>query len=596
MAKKIQLTNEEKIIKKYYNEFVEKNRLLGISKDQILKFCQTYVKEVINGTRFENEIIRIEEEKNPDNAGSMDTRENGKASILKVNIDMLLEKDELGSKNKDLRFRAFAELVDTLNHETQHYFQNKEVENFKFTKNSMTFSNCLEIIREKISTMTEREKFYSAKEGNYPDVYIEGDARRTGSIKTSSQLLRIDPKMSAKRKIYLLGKVNNSIKKDNVEFNKLRYDGSFEKYDRNDVTSAYVDEYVAAHPNILNNRKFSTLAFEYDEDGTRFAFEELLDIRDDVYQSIKNNKKITEETRESMFKQVNAGFAQIMYNSLARSSKEKIVDIRRRIGDTKFIKEIDYIHTGKLNEIKEKVQKYNQYTEFFNANKKYLKPEKFKDISNQIDQLYINTGYEIHTDDKGQKYATINSTQIDMLKKLGAKILDTKNQYPMYTPEELEESNRRRAQRKLELKEQLRDDFAQRRFEQMKKQEREERIKQEQEEIRRQKALKEHQRKMKNPLYRIKYNMGQVIKNIGKKKLPAPSKQGVRKELLFEKRDEVEALNKEKYELEQDLSNVKLEVEDSLLKAENQMYLDKQEQHGKEEVKKEEENLGKGNI
>lgn len=596
MAKKIQLTNEEKIIKKYYNEFVEKNRLLGISKDQILKFCQTYVKEVINGTRFENEIIRIEEEKNPDNAGSMDTRENGKASILKVNIDMLLEKDELGSKNKDLRFRAFAELVDTLNHETQHYFQNKEVENFKFTKNSMTFSNCLEIIREKISTMTEREKFYSAKEGNYPDVYIEGDARRTGSIKTSSQLLRIDPKMSAKRKIYLLGKVNNSIKKDNVEFNKLRYDGSFEKYDRNDVTSAYVDEYVAAHPNILNNRKFSTLAFEYDEDGTRFAFEELLDIRDDVYQSIKNNKKITEETRESMFKQVNAGFAQIMYNSLARSSKEKIVDIRRRIGDTKFIKEIDYIHTGKLNEIKEKVQKYNQYTEFFNANKKYLKPEKFKDISNQIDQLYINTGYEIHTDDKGQKYATINSTQIDMLKKLGAKILDTKNQYPMYTPEELEESNRRRAQRKLELKEQLRDDFAQRRFEQMKKQEREERLKQEQEEIRRQKALKEHQRKMKNPLYRIKYNMGQVIKNIGKKKLPAPSKQGIRKELLFEKRDEVEALNKEKYELEQDLNNVKLEVEDTLLKAENQMYLDKQEQHEKEEVKKEEENLGKGNI
>ena len=55
-------------------------------------------------------------------------------------------------------------------------------------------------------------------------------------------------------------------------------------------------------------------------------------------------------------------------------------------------------------------------------------------------------------------------------------------------------------------------------------------------------------------------------------------------------------LNKEKYELEQDLNNVKLEVEDTLLKAENQMYLDKQEQHEKEEVKKEEENLGKGNI
>lgn len=596
MAKKIQLTNEEKIIKKYYTEMVEKNKLLGVSKDQIIKFCQTYVKEVLKGTRFEGEIIRIEDEKDPDNAGSMSTNENGKTSILKVNMDMLLQKDELGSRDKNLRFRAFVELLDTLNHETQHYFQNKEVENFKFTKNSMTFSNCLEIIREKVSTMTERDKFYSAKEGNYPDVYIEGDARRTGSIKTSSQLLRINPKMETKRKSYLFTRVSHSIKKDNVEFNKLRYDGSFEKYDRNDVTSAYVDEYVAAHPEILENRIFSTLGFEYDTDGTRFAFEELLDIRDEVAKSVKYNRKITEETRESLLKQVNAGFAQIMYNSLARSSKEKIIDIRRRIGDTQFINEIEYIHTGKLNEIKEKVKKYEQYTDFYNENKEYLKPEKFKEISNRIDQLYENTGYEIKTDDNGKKYATINSTQIDMLKKLGSKILDTKNQYPMYTPEELEESNRKRAQRKLEIKSQLQDDFAQRRFEQKKKREREERLKQEQAEIRRQKALKEHQRKMKNPLYRIKYNMGQVIKNMGKKRLPAPSKQGARKELLFEKREEVEALNKEKYELEQDLSNVKLEVEDTLLKAENQMYLDKQNEHEKDEVKKEEENLGKGNI
>lgn len=596
MAKKIQLTNEEKIIKKYYNSLVERSRFFNVSKEELIKFSQKYVNEVLKGTRYENEVIIIEEEKNPDNAGSMNTQENGTPSVLKINFEELVQKDWLNSKNENERFVAFVELLDTLNHETQHYFQNKDVENFKFTKNSMTFSNCLEIIREKISTMTDREKFYSVKEGNYPDVYIEGDARRTGCIKTATQLLRIAPKMPSKWKSFLETRVFKSMKKDNVEFNKFKFDGSFEKYDRNDVTSAYVDEYIAAHPNALKKKQFSALNFEYREDGTRYAFEEVLEMRNEAYLSIKNNKKINEETRSSMLKQINAGFAQIMYNSLARSSKEKIIDIRRRIGDEQFIKEIDYIHTGKLNEIKEKVKKYEQYSEFFNENKKMMKKERFIKASEEIDQLYINTGYQIRVDDKGKKYATINSTQIDMLKKLGTQILDTKNQYPMYTEEELEESNRKREIRKLEVKEDNKDRFAQRRFEQKKKREREERLKQEQAEIRRQKARREHERKMKNPFYRIKYNMGQVIKNIGKKKLPAPSKQGLSKELLFEKREEVEALNKEKYELEQDLSNVKLEVEDTLLKAENQMYIDKQEQHEKDNIKKEEENIGKGNI
>ena len=143
---------------------------------------------------------------------------------------------------------------------------------------------------------------------------------------------------------------------------------------------------------------------------------------------MKSNKKIKRETRQDMFRQVNSGFSQIMYNALRRSSPEKIIDIRRRIGDDKFIQEIDYIHTGKMNEIKEKVEKYNQYIEFFSKNREIIDNKVFKSASGELDKLYEKTGYVVKIDEvTGEKYDTINSKQIEYLKRLGQKIIDTKD-------------------------------------------------------------------------------------------------------------------------------------------------------------------------
>lgn len=595
---KIQLTNEEKIIKEYYGKIVSKNRIIKLQKKELIEFCNRYVKEVLKNTRFQNEIIKILDETDSGSAGSMSTAPNGQASKLTINFDYLLDKNALNSRNENTKFNAFVELVDTLNHETQHYFQSKEQQNFRITASGMKFSTCLEIIREHIATRTERDKFYSPKEGNYNDLYIEGDARRTGAVKTATQLLRAIPQMDGKKKNKLIKRVETSIKQDNVEFNELKYESSFEKYDRGDVTSAYVDEYVAAKPKILQEKEFSSLGFEYDTDGSRFSFEEVLELRDAAYETIKSNKKIKRETRQDMFRQVNSGFSQIMYNALRRSSPEKIIDIRRRIGDDKFIQEIDYIHTGKMNEIKEKVEKYNQYIEFFSKNRKIIDNKVFKSASGELDKLYEKTGYVVKIDEvTGEKYDTINSKQIEYLKRLGQKIIDTKDKYPLYTEEEIKESDEKRKDSKAKYVEEMKDMYAQRKFEHIKKREQEERIKQEQERAKREQMRREHMRKMKNPLYRVGYTISRIVQNSKRKKLvEAPSSSRYSKE-LYQKREDLEELNDKKELLQNRINNIKDESEKVLVEAENKVYLQKQEERDniKEDIE-EEKVFGKRDI
>ena len=97
---KIQLTNEEKIVKKYYEEFVSKRRITSISKKEVIEFCNNYAKEVLKNTRFENEVLEIKDETSKGVAGSMATAENGKASTLKINFEEVVGKNGFKSRNK----------------------------------------------------------------------------------------------------------------------------------------------------------------------------------------------------------------------------------------------------------------------------------------------------------------------------------------------------------------------------------------------------------------------------------------------------------------------------------------------------------------
>ena len=85
----IKLTNEEKKIKEFFENFVDKKSIFKPSKEKILEFCDEYVRLTLKNTKYENERIDLSEEYNPKTRGNIQTGRNGEASKLKLKLDML---------------------------------------------------------------------------------------------------------------------------------------------------------------------------------------------------------------------------------------------------------------------------------------------------------------------------------------------------------------------------------------------------------------------------------------------------------------------------------------------------------------------------
>lgn len=577
---KIQLTDEEKVVKKWYSKIVDKNPISRVSTRGLEKFSNEYVEMVFKNTRFENDEIRIEEEKNPRSWGSMSTSKND-ASVLRINYSKFLK--GVNNMSSYTRFKYFYELLNTYNHETRHCFQLKDSMNFLPSTRGSTISQCLEFAREKLASSTEPYMFYSVEEGNYEDILMEGDARRVGALKTATQMLRAMPNLKKNEKSYLVKQVMGSLKKDNIEYEDIKYDGSSRKYNRGDVTSAYVDEYVATYPKHALET-FEILALEYKGDGTRRSFDELMEIRDSRLDKINFNRKFNEETKEALCDQMNVVFSQIMYNELVRHcTKEDLVDLRRRIGDKAFLRELEYIHDGKVKQAEERFEKYKEYAQFINNNRKIIDKSLVKEAQEELNKLIDKTGYVEYKDERtGKTIPTLEASKIKLLVRIGNDVKDSMNYYPRYNDQELEESDKRREEKNQKIKERLIQDFSDRKQEIKRKREAEK----EEEERKKQQA---HMQKMKNPLYKLAYNITTRIQGDKTKKLPASTRREV---ALAEKRDTLEMLTSQKEELENNFKEIRAESEELLVEAENRIYLDKQ--NNEQEVIKEEDINEKG--
>lgn len=115
-----------------------------------------------------------------------------KDAIFKINRNNFMNKYGLNSNDKEILFKGFFKLLETLNHEMKHYFQLKNNNNFIFNTNGISFSEALDYSYEDISRKVDSE-FYKGKNGNYHNIKKEGDARRTVCLNTCRQLLHIVP-------------------------------------------------------------------------------------------------------------------------------------------------------------------------------------------------------------------------------------------------------------------------------------------------------------------------------------------------------------------------------------------------------------------
>ncbi len=579
--KRIRLTDEEKVIKEYYQILVNKRVSEKDCNNIIEKFCQDYVNAVKKGTRFEQEKIGIYEEKRPKCMGSMSTERNGKLSPLTVKFSIFNK--YFTKRDEGQRFYIFTELLDTLNHEMQHYIDNKEVENYIFSTKGMSLNKCMEVVSEKLAQIADKYNFYSVEEGNYENVIMEGDARRTGAIKSSTQLLRIAPKMPGNYKKFLAKKVEKSMKEDNIDFENLKFDNSKEKYDRYDVTSAYVDEIIAANPGMLTRAPYDIMTYEYNSDGTRKTFDELVHQRNEIYENVKSNKKINEDTRSALYLQLNTAFSRIMYNSLRRATPESIIDLRRRLGDKTFLNELYYIRQGKINSVKEKLEKFDQHIDFFNDHKELLDKSFAKEVGEEYKNFYEKSGYKVYVGKNKEEYESLESDSMVYLTKLKDNVSETYNKYPMYTREERFEKNEIRKVKRAESKKILKQDYLDR---QVVIKQKEEAERQKQEEERRRKAqaqMEALKRKLKNPLYRFVYNIKNGFNK--NKALEAASAESGNSKLaaegtsykynLGEKREMVANMQSQKQELEDRFNSIVDESKETLLEAEAKINEDK---------------------
>lgn len=135
----------------------------------------------------------------------------------------------------------------------------------------ISLGDALDYSYEDTSRKIDNE-FYHGKNGNYHNVMKEGDARRTGCLKTCTQFFNAIPSLRRYHIEIIAKNLEEYIIDDNIEYEKLKFSNSSKKHIRSEVTRIYTEQAMAACPKKYLS-KFPALAHEYLPNGSRITLE-----------------------------------------------------------------------------------------------------------------------------------------------------------------------------------------------------------------------------------------------------------------------------------------------------------------------------------
>lgn len=577
------LTNEEKLIKDFYSKVKRAGRNERKIEKLAEDFAIEYVEAVKKNTKYENEKITVLKQKGKQ-YGSMSTSPNGYTSKLAINFSKVLhDKVEftdgssisygLAEKNPLRKFMGLREFIDTLNHETEHFFQTKNAENFIITEKGMKFADMMQIIRENAAHSVEPKLFYSE---NYDQVYAENDANRVGSLKTAKQLIKIYPNMSDKEFNIIVDNMIRTIRYRSNDIGKLTFaDG--EEYERDDIASQYTDEWVASDPSRIQKRGFYALLQEYHEDGTRRNFVDVVNLKDKAILKIKNNSKITEETRIELLNQVRSGFAGIMNNSLRRCTPKERNDLRKIMGDEQYSKQLSFIYNGYIDRAKQKEKELENFADFLRENASRIPQRKKAAIQKAYNKAVEELGVVKRVDSNGIEYTDLNeSKNIKFILKHGSEVEKTFGQLGRYNEAEKEE-----ALKEMDSQLKLIRDKDKKTYEERKKRQE---LEKEQEQTNEEKPQRIVRRRLRTPLEIIK-----LLFNKDKRKMldSAPQHKAAPEELIKEVEEKIEEKESLENEYDEKLEKFKIiekEASPLLEQFKSQQIVEKEELSKQEEM------------
>lgn len=132
------------------------------------------------------------------------------------------------------------------------------------------------------------------------------------------------------------------------------------------------DLLILMHPEIIE--KENSLKNKYNSDGTLIEFDKLIELREkNKERKLKDGRYTNEETLNEVIEDIDDSFAEIMYQKLVNNhSKKEILDLRKRLGDEKFVNELDKILEvkGKIRDDNYKISK--EFLEFAQKNKEKI--------------------------------------------------------------------------------------------------------------------------------------------------------------------------------------------------------------------------------
>lgn len=439
-------------IQEYYTKFVTESGIhtKNEKRKMIEDFCKKFCILSMDKEEYTGNISVVEMNTKQKIIGSM-KKINDTNGVYSINKDALLDKFSLGSDNSNEAFKGFYQLLINVNHEFEHYIQLTEIRKLNILTDKKSLGDKITFSYENICKNFDKA-FYKSQKGNYLNYLTEGEARREGNLKAFTQIMESKVPINEENIKFMIDKMQNSVKRDNIEYNNINSTIEDRNGNRNDITRKYVELEVTNSPKKMLE-KYPCLQLEFNDDGHRKGLEEILDENGNLYKKI-NSMSIKDA--KSLSDNLNIGYFKIMINTLKNMNKEDIEDTCHRLPKFKLVETIEFIKYFKeceLNNRKQNIGKYYDIIKKFGL-EKYTNRQIFLNAR----QMYSNKAKEKYSFDirTQENYAEIEDEDTKFLDEF-RKEIEEMDFTPYVKSEEIKNNDLRKKRYKEQKRELLKE-------------------------------------------------------------------------------------------------------------------------------------------
>lgn len=454
MPKEKKVRRLNTLFRKMYDETVQKQVGTEEYIGQVKEFIINYANLYINKTSLKGDAIDVSIE---DNRLKLSTN-NQEFVDIGLNEDIL--NGNRNTNSKITKMNNIIEIAEDIGVELElksldlQNVKSDDVENRGFyisaKDKAPTTKDAIDYSLRRLPQEEEKLADFWIDDEDIISEYDIDNARRStylnifeSAINMETKTIKIDP--NVKREL-----VNNFIEKS-AQLNEASYIEEQEMLELNEegleINYSKPDILVLMHPEIIE--KFNSLEDKYNKDGTLIEFDKLIELREHNINNILADNRYTEENKEEMIAGVKESFAGIMYEKLVNDhSATEVLDLRKRLGDEKFIEELDTIieTKGKIRDDNYNILK--EFVDFSDTNMDKVLDGLDLDTKSSFKAFVETSRKDIEI--REQEFVDMHK-KLDFINDIKNSVEQTKGTVEKYTEEELEKADEERLLRNLNV-------------------------------------------------------------------------------------------------------------------------------------------------